>query len=162
MRKVALFATVVCFIFCYSLNAVGQQVPRYVGPSTAYTEGAARGYTGMNQFCQTAYGLSAHMCNVAEFFSSAGTSGKGNQLWVQPALSNCVYDADPSVAAVMCQEAGSPTLVPTANLYITCGAWASSTLGAAGTSVLYDNINGWTLVTDTDCSTKVRVACCAP
>jgi len=160
MRKVALFATVVCFIFCYSLNAVGQNLysSHYVGPTTGYTLGGrAGGLAGMNALCRTQYGGSAHMCNVDEFFSTALGGGVGSQLWVQPALQNCAYDG----TEIMCQETGWPSFVPTSYLFQTCSAWTVPS-GLAGTSVSYEPATGWVLSTTSDCSNSYRVACCNP
>jgi hypothetical protein len=164
MRKVALFATVVCFIFCYSLNAVGQNVEssHYIGATTGSTLGGrAGGLAGMNALCRAQYAGTSHMCNTDEFFSTALGGGIGAQLWVQPALHNCLYDATPDVLAVTCQEAGSLTVVPETNLFQTCGAW-TLTSGLAGTSVKYQPATGWVLYPESDCSESYRVACCNP
>ena len=119
----------------------------------------------MNQVCRNtaSFGATAHMCTADEFFRSAGipSSLTTSQLWVQPSLSNCVYQ---STGEIMCQEAGLSTGAfdtPT-NLYNNCSAWTSTTV--TGTSVLFTTgtaaTTGWQLVSDTDCSKAHRVACC--
>jgi hypothetical protein len=122
MRKLALFAAVVCLISCYGMNAFGQS-GRYVGWSSGVTTGdRPAGQAGMNQMCINSFPTS-HMCNVDEFFSTAGTISNGIavannvQLWVQPALHNCLYDG--SVNQVTCQEGGTSATVPQSNLSLT-------------------------------------------
>lgn len=161
MRKVVLFVTVVCFIFCYRLNAVGQVGnPHYVGPSGVATNGSHLGQTGMNQMCINSYGTFAHICPVNEFFGTAGNPSQALQLWAQPALSNCVYDTTQS--AVTCQEAGlsTPLFELATNLFTNCSAWTTAT--GSGTTVQWTSGTGWMLVIDSDCSAFHRVACCSP
>ena len=158
MRKSALLAAVVCLISCYSINAFGQRVVRYVGPSSLATKGAHAGEAGMNQMCRNTFNGNARMCHVDDFFYSAGIgTSEGQQLWVQPSLSNCVNDG----SQVMCQEAGVAIApVPEANWILdTCSTWTVSAPGSNGATVLYSNTTGWTL-TVADCSTSHRVACC--
>ncbi len=160
MKKVVLFAAIVCSIFCYSLNAVGQiGIPHYVGGSATVTNGSHLGQTGMNQLCLNQYGVGGHMCTTSEFFSTAGNAAAQVQFWAQPSFSNCVYDT--SQSAVTCQEAGLSTPFELAtSLYNNCTGWTAAT--GSGTSVQYITNIGWTLVTDADCSVSRRVACCSP
>ncbi len=160
MRKMGLFAAVVCLIFCCSLNAVGQNIDgsHFVGAPGLTSGARPGGLAGMNSLCRNTYAGTAHMCNVDEFFSTAVVGGAGAQFWVQPVLHNCLYDA--SLPGVTCQEAGATELVPQTNLFQTCSAWTSSS--GAGTSVLYETATGWTLETATDCGQAYRVACCSP
>jgi hypothetical protein len=161
MRKMGLFAAVVCLIFCCSLNAFGQNMDgsHYVGPSNGFTTGARLGgLGGMNNLCRATVN-GAHMCNVDEFISTAALGSSNVQLWVQPVLHNCLYDA--SLPGVTCQEAGASELVPQTNLFQTCAAWTMGS-GSTGTSVTFTNAAGWTLDTESDCSALHRAACCSP
>jgi len=167
MRKVALFAAVVCFIFGYSLNAVGQYVPHFIGLSAGATDGAHEGQAGMNQACLNTYtnNPAAHMCTVEEFYRTAGIAANGLlvangvQVWIQPAVSNCAYNG----MEVLCQEAGSSALVPPTNLFFTCDSWTSNLESIVGTSVLFGTGTGGGGVLQTDtCNNKHRVACCNP
>ena len=160
MRKLAFFAAVVCLISCYGMDAFGQTLTtRYMGPSNnANTGGARPGQAGgMNQACITAYGNTAHMCTVDEFFGSAGTANNNLQLWIQPAVHNCVFEG----TQVTCTEAGTSQPVPEANLYFTCGNWTLSS-GDLGTTVEFVKGSGWVLNVEADCSQSHKVACCKP
>ncbi len=184
MKKLAFFAAVVCLISCCGLNAFGQQVTSYVGPSARALPASNICMSGMNQFCWATFGGTSHMCTTDEFFATARIpAGNNFYLWVQPSVTNCVYDQSPPApltAGVYCQEAGSPTLVPQSNVFQNCpggsgtsGAWTANS-GQNGTSVSsVTQRGGWTLHTDTDCSGTVfpsgaaagayyRVACCSP
>ncbi len=189
MKKLAFFAAVVCLISCCGLNAFGQQAPYYVGPSARAFPGPTIGMSGMNQYCWATFGTNSHMCTTDEFFATARIPSGGNfYLWVQPSVTNCVYDPAPAagtvppalvgVAGVYCQEAGASTLVPQSIVFQNCnpgtgtsGAWTANS-GTTGTSVwTIQQRGGWTLNNETDCSGTVfppgvapgsyyRVACC--
>jgi hypothetical protein len=163
MKKLTWFATVLCLICCYSMNAFGAEAGAYLGFTSATVLGAAGGQTGMNQACVQKYGLGTRICTVDEFFNGARNNSSSNaQLWVQPVLHNCLYDQTAGVEAVMCTEAGVNNTVPESNLYNTCNGWTSS-VGLTGTSVLFTSgvAGGWATVTDSDCSVRHPVACCS-
>ena len=116
MRKPALFAAVVCLISCYGMNAFGASaVPRYLGASTLFTNGANAGQTGMNQACRTTYGVTAHMCRADEFFSSAGT---GKITAYNCGSNPLLATACPMGPRLRVRKAGRLTLVPESNLFL--------------------------------------------
>jgi hypothetical protein len=140
MRKPAFFAAVVCLISCCGMNADAQPVQQswgahFVGPSRASTTGDAGGFISMNQLCKNTYGTPAHMCNVEEFYSTAGATRKseGLTLWVRPAFSNCVFSTA-APAGTICIEEGAAAGSP-ATLGATCSGWTSAAPGSVGTTV---------------------------
>ena len=168
MRKPAFFAAVVCLISCCGLNANAQPVEQswgahFVGPSRAATTGDAGGVISMNQLCKNTYGTPAHMCNVDEFYRTAGVTRRavGTTLWVQPAFGNCVFITTPSPGTV-CLEQGTAAASP-ATLAATCSGWTSAA-GSLGTTVntftIAPNV-GVTNITEA-CDTLLPVACCSP
>ena len=162
MRKLALFAAVVCLISCCSMDAFAQAVvgtSRYIGYSAALANGGNRtGLAGgMNYACIATYGTGAHMCTTDEFFATAGISVNTLQIWVQPSLRNCVYNSN--LGQTMCEESGEDAPVPESNLYQTCGGWTLP-VGNLGTTVTYGTTTGWVLQTNADCSQLHRIACC--
>ncbi len=168
MRKQAFFAAVVCLIFCCGMNADAQPVeqswgPHFVGPSRASTTGDAGGFISMNQLCKNTYGTPAHMCNVDEFYSTAGASRKteGLTMWVRPAFGNCVFSTSPP--GTVCIEEGTAAASP-ATLGATCSGWTSAAAGSVGTTVNTFTIGpavGVTNVTEA-CDANLPVACCSP
>jgi hypothetical protein len=158
MRKLALFAAVVCLISFCSMDAFAQlAITKFVGPSSTQIAGGARpGQAGgMNQQCIAVYGSGAHMCTTDEFFLTAGSSTNGAQMWLQPAVHNCWFDG----TQTLCQEAGAAQAVPEANAYFTCGNWTVSS-GDLGTTASYMGATGWVLNVEADCSLVHKVACC--
>ncbi len=172
MRKLALFAAVVCLISCYGMNANAGNGTTYVyvGNSTS-TVGARSGLAGMNQTCRNTI-AGSRMCTADEFFGSIGIpSSQTNQgatmLWVQPSLNNCVYD--PSQSATMCMETGllppasSTTwpFEPATTLGVNCAVWTSKLGTDTGTVVSFTTgaSGGWETTTDV-CSNSHKVACC--
>jgi hypothetical protein len=164
MKKLALFtATVVCLISFYGMNAYGQVITRYLGPSGGTINGAGT-LARMNTACQTTYGTAAaHMCDVDVFFATATVPGQNRTLWIQPAVHNCVWNG----TETMCEEAGATAQVSESNAHQTCnstpGPWTSAS-GFSGTTVSFttgaDAVNGWVLNTSADCSVANQVACC--
>ena len=170
MRKPAFFAAVVCLISCCGMNAGAQPVeqswgPHYVGPSRAATTGDAGGFISMNQLCKNTYGTPAHMCNVDEFYGTAGATRKteGVTLWVRPAFNNCVSS---TAAGTICIEEGTAAASP-ATLGATCSGWTSAAAGSGaplGTTVNTFTIGPTVGVTNISeaCDTILTVACCSP
>jgi hypothetical protein len=169
MRKLALFATVVCLISCYGMNAEGQTVTlawgsHYVGPSKSKTEGDTHGTVGMNQLCQTAYGTTAHICTVDEFFQSAAfaeSSAGAPEMWVQPSFTDCVYDTGKEEVTCRMAEVGR---VVESMYDLSCLHWTTSNQGYSGT-VIVDTSGtsaSGAVVTSGNCGKSELVACCAP
>src|SRR5208283_3574614 len=173
MSKMAFFAAVICLISCCGMNADAQPVeqswgPHYVGPSRATTTGDAGGVISMNQLCKNTYGTPAHICNVDEFYRTAGVTRRavGTTLWVQPAFGNCVFITTPSPGTTVCLEQGTAAASP-ATLAATCSGWTSAAAGPGapfGTTVNTFTIGptvGVTNITEA-CDTFLPVACCSP
>ncbi len=173
MRKLALFTTVVCLISFYYMHAHAQQQAawdttvqgyHYVGATTTKYFGGPGGRTVMNSRCQPVYGPTAHMCDVDEFFSTSNLPAPAGTttLWVQPKLSNCVYNT-----AIVCQEAGftgtagSGGFTPADELNVTCTEWTDLN-GTAGTTVQGTRSVGWLTNNLAPCNVKNAIACCAP
>ncbi len=173
MRTLAFFGAVVCLISCYGMNAYAQPVeqslgPHFVGASRAATTGDAGGVISMNQLCKSSFGNPAHMCNVDEFYSTAGASRKteGLTMWVLPAFGNCVFATTPTPASTICLEQGTAAASP-ATLGATCSGWTSAAAGSGaplGTTVntfVTGPTVGVTNVTEA-CDAILPVACCSP
>jgi hypothetical protein len=158
MRKLVLFAAVVCLISCYGVNAFGQNVRYVQSPPTKFAANHG-GLTGMNQTCINNYGGTAHMCTTSEFFATAFAPGAGAvfNAWVQPALHDCYSDPN-NGGDIYCLEGGSSTPVPVSNLTMDCSGWSSTS--GDGTAASYNSTTGWTLVNPTCISGPYRIACC--
>jgi hypothetical protein len=173
MRKLALFATVVCLISCYGMSADAQtQVwgSHFVGPSSipinGDTNGTAGGFITMNQFCMSKYGQAAHMCTVDQFYGTAGAKTVGLTMWAKPSLSDCVWNPSATPPSEWCLEDGTTAASPQ-TLGATCNRWTSAASSGPpfGTTVnTIVGIPGTTSVTNVmeDCSASHPVACCSP
>jgi hypothetical protein len=168
MRKLVLFAIVVCLICCYGMNAEGQTVTlsHFVGQTASKTNGNAHGTVGMNQLCQTQYGSTAHLCAVDEFFQSAAcaqSSTGAPEMWIQPSFSECVYDAVQK--KVTCRMAEVGRVVESAADQ-SCLHWTTSTKSTSFAGTVVKGISGTSasgaVVASENCFNSEFVACCAP
>jgi hypothetical protein len=172
MKKPAFFATVVCLICCYGISADAQSVVQvwpshFIGPSKATTDGNAGGVISMNQLCMNTpkFGSAAHICNVEEFYGTAGVTTKagGITMWVRPAFGNCVFNTTIFPADTICLETGTLPADPK-TLGATCNGFTSNALADLGTTVNTFTTGtsvGVTNVAET-CSSSLPVACCSP
>lgn len=166
MRKLALFAALVCLISCFGMNAFGQ-TGSYVGitpPSAAYKGNPTGGLAGLNSSCSSSFSGS-HMCTTTEFFATVSFIPGAPPLtvWVQPAVHDCFNDItnpDSTANSIYCQEGGSSSTVPVSNLFINCDGWSSSSASGTGTAATYTTPTRWTLVYSASCNTARRIACC--
>jgi len=180
MRKLALFAAIVCLISCYGMNANGQAIvtqPSFVGASVSVTNGDAAGITGMNQLCKDAFGSSAHMCTWDEFYYSAGTLPQAPPspvpalpngslgLWASTSWHNCYFSSK-----LECQASDTASWVqPPAPLSANCSVWSSRASGATGSAVIIQIQRGvfsQSVLSQSfgfvPCATVMPVACCSP
>jgi hypothetical protein len=153
MRKLALFATFVCLISCYGMNAFGQ-TSRFVGPG-GKTDGAAGGKIAMNTKCITVY-AGSHMCTVEEFVETAWLPASNRLvMWAQPSFSNCYYD--PGASAATCYEKGLGWASPS-DISSDCNEWQST----SGSGTVVSNIAGlgYSVLDSESCANVRNVACC--
>ncbi len=157
MRKLALFATFVCLISCYGMNAFGQ-ISRYVGPSAGagnLTDGAAGGKIGMNTKCYVSY-PGSHMCTVEEFVETEWFPAANKfVMWAQPSFNNCYVDG---TGAATCYEKGLGWAIPSA-ISSDCNEWRSTS--GNGTVVSNQPASGYSVSDSEPCTNSHRVACCS-
>jgi len=183
MRKLALFAAIVCLISCYGMNANGQAIvtqPSFVGASVSVTNGDAAGITGMNQLCKQTFGSPAHMCTWDEFYHSAGTlsvtppspvprlANGSLGLWASASWHNCYLPS--ATSKLSCEASDTDSWMnPPAPLAANCSLWSSSVSTASGSAVIIQIQQ--TAFTQSvlsqsfgfvPCETEMPVACCSP
>jgi hypothetical protein len=171
MRKLALMAAVACLVFGYAMNANAAnpvwsgtvQSEHYVGFTTATTNGNAHGQVGMNALCQAQYGVTAHICSVDQYFSSASAGSFVQEKWLQPSVSNCISSAS-SPSGVLCEV---PTISNGAFIDPTewvryCEGWVSDSSTDFGAAAEAGAVTYAHLSNTTTCNTRLPVACCAP
>jgi hypothetical protein len=170
MGKLSTLAAFVCLISCIGVCAEasgptwatgGVQASHYVGPSQGTNDGDAHGIVGMNALCQAAYGPTAHMCNVDEFFTTAAFTKSQQEaptMWVEPIFHECYLPV--SSASASCRIVGVGRVQEDAYDH-SCNEWTYDGSDMSGLTVWGNTVSGATL-TAQPCAHAYSAACCVP
>ena len=185
MKKVNPLTVLLAFAILFVLGAIKSHakdatnvnvssVYRFIGFTTATTDGDAGGLIGMNAMCQAEYGPRARMCNTEEFYLSPNMTSPTYlyKAWIQPAKMNLLIIPPPPesdkrfnclwyepVSGIV-NDVGNVEQCQMGYIWSTCCTWTCN----APEPPIYDGpiVQSLGRLSFQPCHIERTVTCCAP